>query len=35
MPPGQKRTIALVDAVGGRKVTVKALNAEPIRLEIN
>ena len=35
MPPGQKRAIDLVDAAGAGQVTVKALNADPIRLEMN
>lgn len=30
--PGQKRTIAVRNAAGGRVLTVQALNAEPIRL---
>ena len=35
MPPGQKRTIAVVDPAGGRKVVVRALNAKPIRLNFD
>ena len=34
VPPGQKRTIAVVDSAGGRQITVKALNAKSIRLEV-
>ncbi len=34
MSPGQKRTLAIVDAAGGREFTVRALNAEPVRLTI-
>ena len=31
--PGQKRTVQVVNAAGGQKLTVRALNAEPIALE--
>jgi hypothetical protein len=34
MSPGQKRIIRITDAAGGRRVTVTALNAEPVHLEI-
>jgi len=33
MPPGQKRTIAVVHAAGGRQIIVKALNADRICLD--
>ena len=32
LTPGQKRTIAVRNAAGGTALTVRALNAEPIRL---
>ena len=35
VPPGQKRTIAVVDRAGSRKLVVRALNAEPIRLNLD
>jgi hypothetical protein len=34
MAPGQKRTIAVINPAGGRAVTIAALNARPVRLEI-
>jgi len=32
LPPGGKRTIAVVDSAGGKNLVVKSLNAEPVRL---
>jgi hypothetical protein len=34
MSPGQKRIIRIVDAAGGRRITIAALNAEAVQLEI-
>jgi hypothetical protein len=34
MAPGQKRTIEVINPVGTRIVTISALNAEPVSLEI-
>jgi beta-mannosidase len=34
MAPGRKRTIAVINPAGGRAVTIRALNAEPVRLEL-
>jgi hypothetical protein len=33
--PGRKRSIAVVNAAGGRALTVRALNAEPVALTLN
>lgn len=35
LSPGRKRTIAVIDAAAGRRLTVRALNAPPIRLTID
>ena len=35
MVPGQKRTISVMYTVDGRTVTVAALNARPVRVEID
>ena len=32
MPPGQKRSITVTNAAGGRQVIVRALNADPVRI---
>jgi len=34
MPPGQERTLEILNAAGGRELIVRALNDEPIRLKI-
>ncbi len=34
MSPGQKRIIRITDAAGGKRITVGALNADPVHLEI-
>ena len=34
MAPGRKRTIAVINPAGGRAVTIRALNAKPVRLEL-
>jgi hypothetical protein len=33
LPPGSKRTIRILNPAGGRELLVRALNAEPVRLE--
>jgi hypothetical protein len=35
MVPGQKRTIEVMNSAGGRAVTISALNAAPVRVEID
>jgi hypothetical protein len=35
MPPGQQRSIDVIDSAGGRHIIVKALNSNAIRLEMN
>ncbi len=35
MVPGQKRTISVMYTADGRTVTVAALNAKPVRVEID
>jgi hypothetical protein len=35
MVPGQKRTISVMNLAGGRTVTIAALNAKPVRVEID
>jgi beta-mannosidase len=35
MVPGQKRTISVMNPAGGRTVTIAALNAKPVRVEID
>ena len=35
MVPGQKRTISVMNPAGGRAVTIAALNAKPVRVEID
>jgi beta-mannosidase len=35
LPPGQKRTLAIVSAAGGRTISVRALNAARVRLKID
>ncbi|MHC4483318.1 MAG: beta-mannosidase, partial [Planctomycetota bacterium] len=34
MVPGRKRTIAVINPAGGQAVTIRALNAKPVRLEM-
>ncbi|MHC4591586.1 MAG: glycoside hydrolase family 2 protein [Planctomycetota bacterium] len=34
MVPGQTRDIGVLDAAGGKRVTVRALNAEPVTVEL-
>jgi hypothetical protein len=34
MSPGAKRTIRLIDTAGGGTLTVRALNAKPVRVEL-
>ena len=34
LPPGGKRTVAIVNPAGGRALVVRALNAEPVRLDM-
>ncbi|UCG48558.1 MAG: hypothetical protein JSU94_02045 [Phycisphaerales bacterium] len=35
MPPGQKRIIRVIDAAGGSRLTISAVNAGPLRLQLN
>jgi hypothetical protein len=34
MPPGQKRTLAIIIPAGGHELVVRALNAQPVRLDM-
>lgn len=35
LPPGRKRTVGIIDTAGGKRLTIRCLNAETVRLPIS